>query len=192
MSFQFRLVDTNPFNICSLPPLTFLVNRIQLTLANLYKRTVSSPQLIVHLAKGQNRSAACPFPSVISREISQGRRKPAAVVPDSCGLCYGYAGQRTRFGVSPGTRKDICIITAAVAAGMTGVNSFETTVSNEGGFTELRSDKAGAAICAPLCGTQHCFTGIKTVIHAPGFYEPAAQVLSNARWRAFGAALGIG
>ena len=53
MSFQFRLVDTNPFNICSLPPLTFLVNRIQLTLANLYKRTVSSPQLIVHLAKGQ-------------------------------------------------------------------------------------------------------------------------------------------
>ena len=88
-------------------------------------------------------------------------------------------------GVSPGTRKDICIITAAVAAGMTGVNSFETTVSNEGGFTELRSDKAGAAICAPLCGTQHCFTGIKTVIHAPGFYEPARQALLNARFRAF-------
>ena len=134
------------------------------------------------LAKGQNGIiAGCPFPSVISGKIFPDRRKPAAVVPDSCGLCYGYAGQRTRIGVSPGTRKDICIITAAVAAGMTGVNSFETTVSNEGGFTELRSDKAGAAICAPLCGTQHCFTGIKTVIHAPGFYEPAAQVLSNAR-----------
>ena len=105
-------------------------------------------------------------------------------------LCWVYRAVHP--GVSPGTRKDICIITAAVAAGMTEVNSFETTVSNEGGFTELRSDKAGAAICAPLCGTQHCFTGIKTVIHAPGFYEPAAQVLSNARWRAFGAALGIG
>ena len=145
------------------------------------------------LAKGQNSIiAGCPFPSVISGKISPDRRKPAAVVPDSCGLCYGYAGQRTRFGVSPGTRKDICIITAAVAAGMTGVNSFETTVSNEGGFTELRSDKAGAASCAPLRGTQHCFTGIKTVIHAPGFYEPAAQVLSNARWRAFGAAHGTG
>ena len=75
------------------------------------------------LAKGQNGIiAGCPFPSVISGKISPDRRKPAAVVPDSCGLCYGYAGQRTRFGVSPGTRKDICIITAAVAAGMTGVN----------------------------------------------------------------------
>ena len=69
------------------------------------------------LAKGQNGIiAGCPFPSVISGKISPDRRKPAAVVPDSCGLCYGYAGQRT------GTRKDICIITAAVAAGMTGVN----------------------------------------------------------------------
>ena len=75
------------------------------------------------LAKGQNSTiAGCPFPPVISEKISPDRRKPAAVVPDSCGLCYGYAGQRTRFGVSPGTRKDICIITAAVAAGMTEVN----------------------------------------------------------------------
>ena len=99
----------------------------------------------------------------------------------TAGSCYVLTYRAVCHGVSPGTRKDICIITAAVAAGMTEVNSFESTVSNEGGFTELRSDKAGAAICAPLCGTQHCFTGIKTVIHAPGFYEPAAQVLSNAR-----------
>ncbi len=120
MSFRFRLVGTNPFNIRSLPPLTFLVNHVQLTLANLHKCTMSSPQLIVHSRKRTKSAyAGCPFPSVISGEISPGRRKPTAVVPDSCGLCYGYAGQRTKFGVSPGTRKDICIITAAVAAGMT-------------------------------------------------------------------------
>ena len=77
------------------------------------------------------------------------KAEPAVVVPDNCGLCYGYAGQRTRFGVSPGTRKDICIITAAVAAVTTENYSFETTISNEIGFTGLRPDKARVAICAP-------------------------------------------
>ena len=102
------------------------------------------------LAKGRKGIiAGCPFPSVISGKISPDRRKPAAVVPDNCGLCYGYAGQRTKFGVSPGTRKDICIITDAVASVTTENYSFETTVSNEIGFTGLRPDKARVAICAP-------------------------------------------
>jgi len=52
-------------------------------------------------------------------------------------------------GVSPGTRKDICIITDAVASVTTENYSFETTASNEIGFTGLRPDKARVAICAP-------------------------------------------
>ena len=51
MSLRFGLVDTNPFNICSLPPLTFLVNLIQLTLANLYNAAMSSSVLIVYSRK---------------------------------------------------------------------------------------------------------------------------------------------
>ena len=55
MSFRFRLVGTNPFNIRSLPPLTSLVNLIQLTLANLHNTTMSSPVLIVYSRKKTER-----------------------------------------------------------------------------------------------------------------------------------------
>ena len=55
MSFRFGLVDTNPFNICSLPPLTSLVNLIQLTLANLYNAAMSSSVLIVYSRKRTER-----------------------------------------------------------------------------------------------------------------------------------------
>ena len=55
MSLRFGLVDTNPFNICSLPPLTSLVNLIQLTLANLYNAAMSSSVLIVCSRKRTER-----------------------------------------------------------------------------------------------------------------------------------------
>ena len=85
-------------------------------------------------------------------------------------------------GVSPGTRKDICIITGTVVPVTTENYSFETTISNEIGFTGLRPDKARVAICAPHAAHSIALRSIKTVIHAPGFYGFALQILLELRF----------
>ena len=148
MSFRFGLVGTNPFNIRSLPPLTFLVNLIQLTLANLYNAAMSSSALIVYSRKRTERHNCRMSVSIRHfRENISGQEE--ALFRMTAGSCYVLTYRAVCHGVSPGTRKDICIITAAVAAVTTENYSFETTISNEIGFTGLRPDKARVAICAP-------------------------------------------
>ena len=150
MSFRFGLVDTNPFNICSLPPLTYLVNLIQLTLANLYNAAMSSSALIVYSRKRTERHNCRMSVSIRHfRENISGQEEARSRCSGQLRALLRVRRAAYQVWGFPGTRKDICIITAAVAAVTTENYSFETTISNEIGFTGLRPDKTRVAICAP-------------------------------------------
>ena len=114
--------------------------------------------------------------------FSADRRKPAAIVPDDRGLmlCFDIPGSMP-WGF-PRDKKgylyhNSCRRTSYDRELIRLKPRFQTR-----DFAERCSDKVRVAICAPHAAHSIALRSIKTVIHAPGFYGFALQILSKLRF----------
>lgn len=183
MSFRFGLVDTNPFNICSLPPLTYLVNLIQLTLANLYNAAMSSSALIVYSRKRTERHNCRMSVSIRhfrenisgqeeARSRCSGQLRALLRVRRAAYQVWGFPRDKKGY-----LYHNSCRRTSYDRELIRLKPRFQTR-----DFAERCSDKVRVAICAPHAAHSIALRSIKTVIHAPGFYGFALQILLELRF----------